>query len=100
MSEVPGRAAMLCPLLAGQRRATGRRLGLAPRLLGCRLHGRRPPLTPAIPKSDVHRNQPARSSHNADFAGLSDFREIALAEIQICPDDSGWVAVGRIEQID
>ena len=52
------------------------------------------------PKSDIRRIQRARSSHNADFARLSDFREIALAEIQICPDDGGWVAVGRIEQID
>ena len=52
------------------------------------------------PKSDIRRIQRARSSHNADFAGLSDFREIALAEIQICPDYGGWVAVGRIEQID
>jgi len=74
--------------------------GLAPRLLDCRLHGGGPSGTPAIPKSDVRRIQPARSSHNADFAGLSDFREIALAEIQICPDYGGWVAVGRIEQID
>jgi hypothetical protein len=54
----------------------------------------------SIPKSDVRRLQPAISPHNADFAGLSDFREIALAEIEICPDDSGWVAVGRIDQID
>ena len=52
------------------------------------------------PKSDIRRIQRARSSHNADFAGLSDFREIALAETQICPDNSGWVAVGRIERID
>src|SRR5260370_26658294 len=63
-------------------------------------HGGRLPRPPAIPKSDVRRIQPAHSSHNADFAGLSDFREIALAEIQICPDDGGWVAVGQIEQID
>jgi hypothetical protein len=34
---------------------------------------------------------------SADFAGLNDFREIPLAEVQICPDDGGWVAVGRIE---
>ena len=52
------------------------------------------------PKSDVRRLQPAPSSHNTDFARLSDFREIALAEIQICPDDGGRVAVGRIDQID
>jgi hypothetical protein len=50
--------------------------------------------------TDVRRLQPARSSHNADVAGLNDLREIALAEVQICPDDGGWVAVGRMEQID
>src|SRR6516162_555389 len=55
---------------------------------------------PAIPKSDVRRLQPTPSSHNTDFARLSDFREIAPAEIQICPDDGGRVAVGRIDQID
>ena len=74
--------------------------GLALRLFGSRLHGGRLPGTPAFSKSDVRRIQPARSPHNADFAGLSDVREIALAEIQICPDDGGRVAVGRIEQID
>src|SRR5882724_11835448 len=58
------------------------------------------PRPPAIPKADVRRVQPARSSHHADFAGLNDRWEIALAEVQICPDDGGWVAVGRIEQID
>jgi hypothetical protein len=42
----------------------------------------------------------AHSLYNADFAGLNDLREIALAEVQICPDDGGWVAVGRIEQTD
>jgi hypothetical protein len=57
-------------------------------------------LPPAIPKADVRWDQPAPSSYNADFAGLNDSREIALAEVQICPDDGGWVAVGRIEQID
>ncbi len=52
------------------------------------------------PKVDVRGIQPARSSHNADFAGLNDLREIALAEVEICPDDGGSVALGRIEQID
>src|SRR2546423_9601603 len=56
------------------------------------------PTPPAIAKSDVRSIQPAYSSHNADFAGLNDLREIALAEVQICPDDGGWVAVGQIEQ--
>src|SRR5258705_1931689 len=56
-------------------------------------------LPPAIPKADVRWDQPARSSYNADFAGLNDSREIALAEVQICPDAGGWVAVGRIEQL-
>src|SRR5258705_3621948 len=58
------------------------------------------PRPPAIPKADVRRVQPARSSHNADIAGLNDRWEIALAEVQICPDDGGWVALERIEQID
>src|SRR5882672_9940754 len=31
------------------------------------------------PKVDVRGIQPARSSHNADFAGLNDLREMALA---------------------
>jgi hypothetical protein len=58
------------------------------------------PDLPAIAPDQEGSVEPASSPHNADFASLSDFREIALAETQICPDDSGWVAVGRIEQID
>ena len=58
------------------------------------------PDLPAIAPDQEGSVEPAISPHNADFAGLSDFREIALTETQICPDDSGWVAVGRIEQID
>lgn len=42
----------------------------------------------------------ARLSHNADFAGLDDLREITLVEVQICPDDGGGVALGRIERIN
>src|SRR5262245_38665790 len=41
-----------------------------------------------------------RSRLSSHFAGLNDFREIALTEIQICSDDGGLVTVGRIEQID
>src|ERR1700749_2606184 len=33
-------------------------------------------------------------------AGLNDFREIALAEVQVCPDNSRLVTVGQIDQID
>jgi hypothetical protein len=42
----------------------------------------------------------AESNGGGDLAGLNDFREIALTEIQICPDDGGWVAVRRIDQTD
>ena len=41
-----------------------------------------------------------RSYGSVDFAGLNDLREIALDEVQIRPDDSRSVALGRIKQID
>ena len=45
-------------------------------------------------------NSTTRWRLSSGFAGLNDFREIALTEIQICSDGGGLVAVGRIEQID
>ena len=41
----------------------------------------------AIPKADV----PGSSPLNTDVAGLNDLRQVALAEVQICPDDGGGV---------
>src|SRR6185369_12532023 len=42
----------------------------------------------------------AFASRLSDFASLNNLREIALAEVQICPDNRGLVTVARIEQTD
>ena len=42
----------------------------------------------------------ARCESDSGFASLKDLWEMALAEVQVCPDDGGWVAVARIKQID
>ena len=50
---------------------------------------------PAIPLGDVRGGKPHSSSISLGFIRLKDLRDIALAEVEVCPDNGGWVAVGQ-----
>jgi hypothetical protein len=54
----------------------------------------------AVSRDMMRACEPRSSSISSDFIPLKDLRDMALAEVEICPDNAGWVAVGRIKQID
>ena len=72
-----------------------RALPLGP-ALGCGRKKKGEPADPPFSSRSGNQKLPGSS----DFAGFDDLREIAVAEVEKCPNDRGLVTLWRIEQLD